>query len=66
MPSIETATTSKLKDTDWKREIKTISYDAKGRIVSTNSNIAGAGDYLSQVSYDAYSRPLQVTYPNRL
>jgi len=40
------------------------SYDYLGRVVSTDKYIMGKGSFVSRVSYDAYSRPSQVTYPN--
>ena len=39
-------------------------YDSLGRVVSTDKYINGKGSFVSRVSYDAYSRPSHVTYPN--
>ncbi len=50
--------------TDLHRERKTITYDTLGRPKSTNTYIYGRGNYLASTTYDAYSRPSTITYPN--
>jgi len=39
-------------------------YDSLGRVIETKKHIYDKGDFVSKVSYDAYSRPLTLTYPN--
>jgi len=39
-------------------------YDTLGRVVQTETTIGGRGTYLSTMAYDAFSRPLTLTYPN--
>ena len=39
-------------------------YDNLGRVIETKKYIFNKGDFVSKVSYDAYSRPSRVTYPN--
>ena len=39
-------------------------YDSLGRVTETKKHIYYKGDFLSKVSYDAYSRPSTMTYPN--
>lgn len=61
---LRTSNVSALNGTDQHSQVKTISYDALGRPTQTLTSIGGRGDYLTKVSYDAYSRPLTLTYPN--
>ena len=39
-------------------------YDKLGRVVSSTTKISSRGDYLTSTTYDAYSRPSTITYPN--
>jgi len=55
---------SKMKGKDWHAETKTTSYDRLGRPESSNTYINYRGDYLTSTTYDDYSRPAVITYPN--
>jgi len=39
-------------------------YDSLGRVIETKKHIYNKGDFISKISYDAYSRPSKLTYPN--
>ena len=61
---IEAYASSKINKGDWHAEKKTMTYDSLGRPKSTNTYIYGRGNYLTSTTYDAYSRPSTITYPN--
>jgi RHS repeat-associated protein len=61
---LRTTNISALNGTDQHSQVKTMTYDTLGRPAQTLTTIGGRGDYLTKVSYDGYSRPLTLTYPN--
>ncbi|UFH58581.1 RHS repeat-associated core domain-containing protein [Sulfurovum mangrovi] len=61
---IESYAESKLNGSDLRSQRQTITYDDKGRPVETNMHIGGRGDYISSTTYDRFSRPVTMSYPN--
>ena len=61
---IESYAESKLNGSDLRSQRQTITYDDKGRPVETNMHIGGRGDYISSTTYDGFSRPVTMSYPN--
>jgi len=61
---IEAYASSKINKGDWHAERKTTTYDSLGRPKSTHTYIYGRGDYTTYTTYDVYSRPSTITYPN--
>ena len=61
---IETYASSTLNGADWHAQKISTTYDTLGRPTSSNTYIYGRSSYLSSTTYDAYSRPSIVTYPN--
>ena len=55
---------SKVKGKDWNGELQTITYDSLGRVIKSNTHIYNRGDYPTTTTYDQYSRPSRITYPN--
>ena len=61
---VQTVSTSHMLGGATQTQTITRQYDRLGRVVAVLTNIAGRGDYLMRTSYDAFSRPSIITYPN--
>jgi YD repeat-containing protein len=55
---------SRYQGKDRQSERETLSYDSLGRLIKQDKYIYGRGNYITQTSYDHYSRPRQLIYPN--